>query len=146
DILINFTIITIFNNLVVSVVALLLYYIILPYITNGITLGKLIVRIRIKGSRERVTFKEILKRNGILFFIISIQLVLSFIAPVFVVAYNLTILCYILYKTIKNDKILFYERISGTKNVIVCNEKDVLKEKNINLQKINSLNEVILHR
>ncbi len=146
DILINFTIITVFNNLVVSVVDLLLYYIILPYITNGITLGKLIVRIKIKGRRERITFKEILKRNGILFFTISIQLVLSFISPVFVLVYNLTISGYILYKTIKNDKILFYERISGTKNVIVCNEKDTLEEENIDLQKLNSLNKVALHR
>ncbi len=146
DILINFTIITVFNNLVVSVVDLLLYYIILPYITNGITLGKLIVRIKIKGRRERITFKEILKRNGILFLTISIQLVLSFISPVFVVVYNLIISGYILYKTIKNDKILFYERISGTKNVIVCNEKDTLEEENIDLQKLNSLNKVALHR
>lgn len=47
--------------------AVALYFIILPYATNGRTFGKYVVRIRIKGESARIRLKELIVRNGLLY-------------------------------------------------------------------------------
>lgn len=48
----------------------ILYFMIVPYLTNGLTLGKKIVRIRvIQENRERLSFKALVIRYGYLYFL-----------------------------------------------------------------------------
>lgn len=48
-----------------------LYFIVIPWLTNGRTVGKLIVRIRITGAGERLKLKEMVIRNGLLYVILG---------------------------------------------------------------------------
>jgi len=47
----------------------ILYFVVLPYITNGRTAGKWVVRIRIRGEGDRVTLKELAVRYGLFYLI-----------------------------------------------------------------------------
>ncbi|WP_171652444.1 VanZ family protein [Paenibacillus foliorum] len=49
-------------------VVILGYSIALPYITNGCTFGLWLLRLRIAGNQPRLRFKEIIIRNGSLFY------------------------------------------------------------------------------
>lgn len=139
DIALNFASIMLVGNLCISIVLVAMYYLILPYVTNGLTIGKWVVGIRLKGSLEKITLKEILERNGFVLLLLGIELVV-FIAPAIMIVYNFVGLGYIIYKTIKNDKIMFYERVSGTKNVVA------FRQKNKNKENIKGLNNMVLQR
>lgn len=139
DVAINFVVVILFKSMIISLVTVMIYYVILPYISNGRTIGKWIVGTRIKGRRENLMLTEILERNSLLILMLAMEAV-AFVDPVIMIGYNLMMVVYILYKTIKNDKILFYEKISGTKNMIVFRQKVRGKEK------INGINNVALQR
>ncbi|XID91326.1 VanZ family protein [Paenibacillaceae bacterium WGS1546] len=49
------------------VVAVLAYFVALPYMTNGFTLGKWLVRIRLKGQGDRIGLGELAVRYGLLY-------------------------------------------------------------------------------
>ncbi|MFD0679211.1 MULTISPECIES: VanZ family protein [unclassified Paenibacillus] len=49
-------------------VVVLGYFIVLPYITNGRTFGLWLLQLRISGSQPQLRFKEIILRNGSLFY------------------------------------------------------------------------------
>lgn len=128
DISVNFATIMILDSIYISISIAAMYYLIVPYITNGLTIGKWVVGIRLKGSLEKLTLKEILRRNGFILILLGIELVV-FISPTIMIAYNFIFTGYILYKTIKNDRILFYEKISETKNVVVFRQNSMRSEK-----------------
>ena len=74
------------NNLIITIIDLLimiLYFIIIPFFTNGITFGKYILKIKIKESnKEKITLKPLIIRsliiNGLLYYVLSIINVLIF--------------------------------------------------------------------
>ncbi|MEK3732658.1 MULTISPECIES: VanZ family protein [Paenibacillus] len=49
----------------------ILYFIVLPYMNEGRTVGSWIVRIRISGEGEHLKLKEILIRNGLLYVVVG---------------------------------------------------------------------------
>lgn len=51
-------------------IEILLYFIVVSYLTNGLTLGKKIVRIRVvQENRERISFKALFIRYSYLYFL-----------------------------------------------------------------------------
>lgn len=120
-----------------SYVALVIgYFIVLPYITNGVTLGKWLVRIRLKGRGERVTMKELAIRYGLLYLIagganvaflrmgaygVSPLLLLLFAFVLFV--FNAVITIHFLRCLFNRSLQLFHERKSGTTHIITVKDK-----------------------
>lgn len=139
DIAVNSVIIMLIGNYYLSIGLVVMYYVVLPYMSNGLTIGKWVVGIRLKGNFQMLTLKEILERNGFVLLLLGLELVV-FISPVIMIVYNFTFLGYIIWKTIKDDKMLFYEKISGTKNMVV------FRQKNKSEEKLKGLNSMVLQR
>ncbi|GAA3403537.1 VanZ family protein [Paenibacillus hodogayensis] len=108
------------------------YFIVLPYVTNGRTLGKFIVRIRVKGKGPRIRLHELLIRYGVLYGAIGGVNAALFdqyvrglppigIAACFLTAglVDLVFAVHAAPKLFRKDKTLFYERWSRTEHEIV---------------------------
>ncbi|GGE66433.1 VanZ family protein [Priestia taiwanensis] len=113
-------------------VAIFLYFIVLPTRTEGYTFGKWLLRARIQGKNGNITFKELLIRYGLLYYGVGgVNYVLSsgilsntgdnlikiVLTLVFVLGLGLFVL-HVFLHLFKRDKRLFYEKISGTYQVI----------------------------
>ncbi|MEF3306058.1 VanZ family protein [Paenibacillus sp. GYB003] len=118
-------------DIVLYAVVCFLYFVMLPLATNGRTLGKYIVRIRVIGGGERIRFKELLVRYGALYGLVggahaifllgAVQrlppalLGVSFIA---VAAVDTVFAIHVAIRLFRKNNELFYERWSGTKHEI----------------------------
>lgn len=115
-------------------IAIFLYFIVLTYATNGITVGKAIVRIQVKGKGDRLTFSELLIRYGLFFFICLFPNMLAFASLgesqwatalrilVFLGAGVIDIILsiHLFHALLRKEKLLFYEKQSGTRNAIIA--------------------------
>ncbi len=113
--------------------SIFIYFIIIPYFTNGKTIGKALLRIYVKGKSDRITLKELFIRYGIFYFvlgginyILSSSSILNLKEPlvlVVILLFQLVInglfIIHVLLHVFSRDKLLFYERISQTRNAIV---------------------------
>ncbi|UVI29288.1 VanZ family protein [Paenibacillus spongiae] len=108
-----------------------IYFIGITYATNGLTAGKWVVRIRLKGSGERIKLSELVIRYGLLYLLAGVMNVfyiwagINQLPALFLIAYTLglfgfNLLCAIhLLRCVFNLKRhLFYEAKSGTSHVI----------------------------
>ncbi|SKC73757.1 VanZ family protein [Maledivibacter halophilus] len=134
DFIIVLSIIILLKSKYSAALVLISYYIFLPYKTNGRTVGKWMTRMQLKGSADKLMLKEISIRSCIFLLILSMQILLTFITPVLTIIYNLVLLTYIIFRTIENDKILFYEKISGTRNIIVLEEESSRHKSKISIR------------
>lgn len=114
--------------------AIFIYFIIITYMSNGRTIGHWITNTRVKGEGERIRFKEVLIRNGILFFGVIglnrffLELIelnqgtdlyyLALFIALFQLAYLLYLIGNFLSTIFKRDR-FFYEKLSGTRIAIV---------------------------
>lgn len=115
-----------------------LYFIVIPYFTNGKTLGKALLRIYIKGQNKRITFKELFIRYGLFYFALgginyilsscsilsSKDYLVSFVILLFMFTINAIFVVHVLLHIFSRDKLLFYEHVSRTKNAITLNKAD----------------------
>jgi hypothetical protein len=112
-------------------VAASLYFIIVPYLTNGRTFGKWVVRIRITGREPRLRLHELAIRNGLLYLVLGGLNVLFIVAglrepPAIVMAFyavglfiiNAWFAVHLLVRLFNRSKKLFYEERSGTGHTI----------------------------
>lgn len=126
------------NNILLENIIIFIYFICIVYFTNGKTLGKYIVKIKVKGKNKRLLFKEVFIRYGILYYCIfginkllfktidinKTEFVNYIIIVMFIVIIiNLLIFLHVLLCVFKKDSELFYEKISKTKNVIESPKK-----------------------
>lgn len=128
---IDWAIIVIFidtNDFIQYVSSVFIYFIVIEYLTNGKTIGKLLTSIRVRGKGYRITFKELLIRYGILYYglgllnklfiNISEQYFISqFIIFGLVFTIDTLVFISVLASIIKKEP-FFYEKISKTKNII----------------------------
>ena len=113
--------------------SIFIYFIIIPYFTNGKTIGKALLRIYVKGQSDRITLKELFIRYGIFYFVLGgINYILSsssilnlkeplvlIVILLFQLVINGLFIIHVLLHVFSRDKLLFYERISQTRNAIV---------------------------
>ncbi len=111
--------------------AVLFYFVVVPYLTEGRTLGKRIVRIRLHGKDGGLTLHALLVRCVSLYFLIGGPNVLyisggmnhfpsAVMIPLLLVAglLNLVFGIHALLCFVRRDRMLFYERWSETKHSI----------------------------
>lgn len=115
-----------------GIAAVIGYFIAVPYWTNGQTLGKAIVRIRIAGQGDRLTFREIAVRNGVLYGWWGLSTgFLAILAPygqglpytmgaVLLFAGNTALFIHLLSCLFNHKRSLLHERASRTCHVIVA--------------------------
>ncbi len=118
--------------------SIFIYFIIIPYFTNGKTIGKALLRIYVKGKSDRITMKELFIRYGIFYFILGgINYILSsssilnhteplvlLVILLFQFVINGLFIIHVLLHVFSSDKLLFYERISHTRNAITLKKAD----------------------
>lgn len=124
------------NNLAVYYVQVLLYFIGLPYLTNGQTLGKKMVRIRVvEDDGKRLSLGALIKRYGLFYlfyftltrisFLLAtgiqsedyFQLVISVILSLLIFVVQATFVINIIWAIIRKNRRLFYEKISRTHTI-----------------------------
>lgn len=113
-----------------GIAVVIAYFIIVPYWSNGRTFGKAIVRVRIAGQGARLTWREIVLRNGMLYgwwglnMVFSSQLVgsvmgwMQMLGAFVVFVGNLVLFVHLLACLFNHDRQLLHERISHTRHVI----------------------------
>lgn len=114
------------------VIGVILYFFVLLYSTNGVTLGKWVVRIRVKGQGERLTLREVIVRYGLFYFVLGGMNMLIFIVassslpPFFIMLYALAMFVidvifgiHLLRCMFKRERTLFYETKSHTTHQII---------------------------
>ncbi|WP_099189643.1 VanZ family protein [Tepidibacter mesophilus] len=122
------------NDIFIEGIAVFIYFILIVYLTNGKTFGKSLLRIKIKGKNSKLSFKEVFIRyallyycifgfNKLIFQVIEINKNEFFnyiiIAMIITVIINIIIFSHVVLCILKKDKLLFYEKISKTKNVAI---------------------------
>lgn len=126
-----FALFGLFGKPVAAAAVVGVYFIVLPYVTGGLTLGKAAVRIRLQGRGERPTLRELAMRYVPLYGIIGgmnymvLSRKLEMLPPyvltgwIFVlVPVNAAFALHVLLRLFRRDKGLFYEEWSGTKHVV----------------------------
>lgn len=114
-----------------------IYFMLIPYLSNGRTLGKWIVRIRIKGSGERITLWSLLVRYGLLYWVLfglhallldpSITGYLSSawntIFHILVLLIDITFFIHLFTRLFNKSKPLYYEKLSKSSHTISWPDK-----------------------
>ncbi|MFF2015866.1 VanZ family protein [Paenibacillus sp. NPDC058177] len=115
-----------------------LYYILLPWLTNGRTVGKWVVRIHLQGlNGAKISLWGLLKRYGVLywaFFGLQVLLLEPKVVDLLSSAWylrlqglfllvDLLFFIHLIIRVFKKDSMLFYENISGTIHAISWPEK-----------------------
>ncbi|WP_053955013.1 VanZ family protein [Inediibacterium massiliense] len=121
------------DNILMEGIVIFIYFILIVYFTNGKTIGKSLLKIKIKGQEEKLSFKEVFTRYGILYYgVFGVNKLLFktidinksefvhyiLIVMLIVVVINTILFLHLLLCIIKKDRMLFYEKISKTKNII----------------------------
>ncbi|WP_130068725.1 VanZ family protein [Bacillus albus] len=118
--------------------AVFIYFIVIPYFTNGKTIGKALLRIYIKGQNNRITFKELFIRYGLFYFVLgginyalssssilnSTDYLVLLVTLLFMFTINAIFVIHVILHTFSRDKLLFYEHVSHTKNAIILKKAD----------------------
>ncbi|CAI8984782.1 hypothetical protein KOY_03692 [Bacillus cereus VDM021] len=100
--------------------------------------SKVLLRIHIKGENERITIKELLIRYGLFYFILGgMNYILSsssilnradtlilLVTLLFLFVINGLFVIHVLLHVFSRDKLLFYERMSHTRNAITLQKAD----------------------
>lgn len=120
-----------FGNPIYFAALVVAYFIILPYMTNGFTLGKYIVRIRLAGRGDRIRLTELIVRYGLLYFLLggihalglyaAVQYHSSIIMWMILVpllAVDILFAGHLAYRLYNREKGLFYETKSGTRHIV----------------------------
>lgn len=121
------------ENIFIFVIVTFLYFILIPYLTNGFTIAKKLLKMRLRGEHDKLTFIEIFKRYSILMYcyfmpnyilnsaqnyLQSLEkydfLIIVFILQLFLVLFGFI---HLLSHIIKKDPILLHDKISGVKNI-----------------------------
>lgn len=108
-----------------------LYFMLMPWLTNGLTPGKWLVRIRLSGGNERISLASLIVRYGLLYWLFfGINRLLAgslddipdisraFLGlAVFII--NVWFFIHVLIRVFRRDSTLFYEKISKTRHRIM---------------------------
>ncbi|WP_068615309.1 VanZ family protein [Paenibacillus tuaregi] len=108
-----------------------LYFILMPWITNGVTPGKWLVRIRLTDGQERISLASLIVRYGLLYWLFfgMNRLMVGSLGEIpdigraflglVVFAMNAWFFFHVIIRVIRKDSALFYEKISKTSHQII---------------------------
>ncbi|SFA92349.1 Glycopeptide antibiotics resistance protein [Cohnella sp. OV330] len=109
----------------------IVYFIVIPYATNGRTAGKWVVRIRVRGKGERVALQELIVRYGLLYLLAGgINLTYPIVAvrdfpPLVLIPYavglfamNVWLGIHLIRCVLGRRRVPFHDRWSGTRQVV----------------------------
>ena len=121
------------ENIILEGIVFFTYFILIVYFTNGKTIGKWLTSIRVKGQENKLRFKEVFIRYGVLYFVIfglnkilfaaatlNQNTAVSYAITVINIIQFVVILLILIHATlcvIKKNR-FFYEKISNTRIVI----------------------------
>lgn len=114
-----------------------IYFMLVPYLTNGRTLGKWIVRIQVTGSRERISFWTLIVRYGLLYWILFglhalmldpsvigyLSSIWNLVFHIFVLLADFTFFIHLITRVFNKGKQLFYEKLSRSSHTISWPDK-----------------------
>ncbi|REE67596.1 glycopeptide antibiotics resistance protein [Paenibacillus taihuensis] len=114
------------------IIAVVSYFIVIPYLSNGQTFGKWFVRIRVRGAASRLGIRELLIRYGLLYGIVGgvNALMISIgahrggssiaILPLLLIVFAVNAIfgIHLIMCLFNRKRQLFYERRSGTDHAI----------------------------
>ncbi|OZB98272.1 VanZ family protein [Paenibacillus sp. XY044] len=108
-----------------------LYFMLVPWLSGGLTPGKWLVRIRLTDGGERVSLKSLVIRYGILYWLFfganrllagsmdTVPPILRMILGLIVFAMNTAFFIHVVICVFKKEPQLFYEKMSKTRHVIL---------------------------
>ncbi len=119
-----------------------IYFMLIPSLTGGRTLGKWIVRIRVTNSCNRASFWALLIRYGLLYWVMlgvhvllinsavtgHLSSICNMIVHLLVLLVDLAFFIHLVIKIFKKDDQLIYEKLSRTSHVISWPEKRRLSD------------------
>lgn len=114
-----------------------IYFMLIPYLTNGRTLGKWIVRIRVKGSGNKISLWTLIVRYGLLYWILfgshalllnsSVMGVLSSawvsVFHLLILLMDVTFFIHLITRLFNKNKVLLYEKLSKSSHAISWPDK-----------------------
>lgn len=119
-----------------------IYFMLIPWITNGVTPGKWLVRIRLIGTGKRISLSSLIVRYGLLYWVFfglnrilasSLtnipdigRVVLGFV----VFAINAWFFIHVIIRIFQKDSKLFYEKISKSHHSIIWHPQNEKEEEN----------------
>lgn len=109
----------------------IVYFVAIPYATNGRTAGKWVVRIRVRGKGERVTLRELAMRYGLLYVLAGgFNLTYPIVAvrdfsPLVLIPYavglfamNVGLGIHLIRCILSRQRVPFHEKWSGTRQIV----------------------------
>lgn len=109
---------------------MIIYFIVITYYTNGKTFGKWVLRIQVTGKDEKLKFKEVFMRYGILYCLIGgvnyitfssnlVNINIGYTAVALISLFDLAGIIDVTVHLFSKNKRLFYEKISGTRLTVI---------------------------
>lgn len=107
-----------------------IYFILITYFTNGRTFGKWLLRIRVTGKHEKLSFKEVFIRYGLLYYVFFglnyiifnntlVRIIgngyLYYTLVLVMFLLDLAVFVHLVRRFFSNNKMLLHDKISGTK-------------------------------
>ena len=109
-----------------TIISLVIYYLLIPLFTEGQTMGKKIVKLKLSGFFGKVRWYQILFRNIILVFFTIFPFSWTNLIKAYdnienikiiVISYQMINIIYYIYTLGDNEHLFLYERLTKTKNI-----------------------------
>jgi hypothetical protein len=115
-----------------------IYFMLVPYLTGGYTVGKWVVRIKLirTGEKPRISLLSLLVRYGILYWLIfgmhqiipkltdNLHPFIAAGSTLAIFALDVAFFIHVVIYVIRKKPQLFYEKISGTKHVVAWEPRE----------------------
>lgn len=121
------------NTIFVFIIVTFVYFILIPYLTNGFTIGKRLLKMRLEGHSNRLRFIDVFKRYSLLMYgyfltnnilsdastyLANIEkydflILIGFLQLIL----NLFVFIHVVSHIIKHDPVLLHDKVSGIMNI-----------------------------
>lgn len=137
------------------------YFLILPLLTEGSTIGKKIVRIKISGITQKLTWYKLLLRNILLIYLVLFPFIWLNILErnfalqnnkffltlkVFIIIFQIINILYYLKSFFKKENIFLYEKLTNSKNISTIIVEKVKLETNNPQETVQKLKKTSSHK
>ena len=134
-----------------TIISLVIYYLLIPLFTEGQTMGKKIVKLKLSGFFGKVRWYQILFRNIILVFFTIFPFSWTNLIKAYdnienikiiVISYQMINIIYYIYTLGDNEHLFLYERLTKTKNISIIEDTYNKNNKEKNKDSENTKNNI----